>query len=227
MARQLAFDLPATVQLAPDDFFVSPANETAYAMVCTPDAWPDGKLALVGPAGSGKTHLARVFGMQTGAQIIAAHDITPDAPLPNTALVVEDGETLPVSSEEWLFHAHNHLRSVGLPLLLSAKTPPARWDIALPDLKSRVSAATVAQIDAPDDALLLAVLLKHFADRQLAPAPDAVSYLQTHLPRAFDAIRDAVAHLDREALAQSKPLTRPFVRDVLAAWLDTYGKHAR
>lgn len=215
MPRQLAFDLPANVRLGPEDFFVSQANEQAYAIVCNPTAWPDGKLALIGPAGSGKTHLSRLFVSLCDARVIAARDIKPDAPLPETALVIEDGETLPPAAYEWLFHAHNHLRANALPLLLTGQTPPARWGITLPDLSSRLSAATTVTIENPDDALLLAVLLKHFSDRQLAPAPDAVTYLQRHLPRSFDAIRHAVETLDREALAQSKPLSRPFVRSVL------------
>jgi len=177
MTRQLAFDLPSDVQLGAEDFFVSGANEQAYAMVRTPEAWPDGKLALVGPAGSGKSHLAGLFVSGSGALSMSASQITPDTPLPEVPCVIEDCEDLPRDGEEWLFHTHNHLRAKQLPLLFTAKTPPARWDIALPDLASRVNAATAVTIDDPDDPLLMAVLLKHFSDRQLAPTPDAVTYL--------------------------------------------------
>ncbi|MCF2871951.1 DnaA/Hda family protein [Octadecabacter sp. G9-8] len=221
MSRQLAFDLPANVRLGPEDFFVSQANEQAYAMVSAPAAWPDGKLALVGPAGSGKTHLARLFVTANTARVLAAKTLVTNAPMPDTAIVIEDGEDMPVVAQEWLFHAHNHLRTNGLPLLLTGQTPPARWNITLPDLASRLAAATTVTIENPDDPLLMAVLLKHFADRQLAPTPDAITYLQRHLPRTFDAIRKAVETLDREALAQSKPLTRPFVRAVLDSLLDS------
>lgn len=212
---QLAFDLPANVRLGAEDFFVSDANEQAFALINAPEAWPDGKLALVGPAGSGKTHLARLFAAKAKAQIIAATKIKADDSLPDTAFVVEDGDHLPADAEEWLFHAHNHLRAARLPLLVTGQTPPARWPITLPDLASRLSATTTATITNPDDALLMAVLLKHFQDRQLAPAPDAITYLQRHLPRSFQAIRRTVETLDREALAQGKALTRPFVRAVL------------
>ncbi|HCP81959.1 MAG TPA: hypothetical protein DIT67_10340 [Octadecabacter sp.] len=215
MPRQLAFDLPANVRLEAQDFFVSSANEMPYALLQTPSTWPDHKLALIGPAGSGKTHLARVFAEQTGATILNARNITADTPMPTGPLVVEDGDALPTDSEEWLFHAHNALRRDAHALLLTGKTPPSRWGITLPDLASRLSAATRITIENPDDALLTAVLLKHFADRQLAPTPDAVAYLIKHLPRAFDAVRNIVETLDREALAQSKPLSRPFVRTVL------------
>jgi len=215
MAEQLTFDLPANVRLGPEDFFVSEANEQAYALIRTPQAWPDGKLTLVGPAGSGKTHLTRLFVAQTGGDLITAADITATLPLPETALAIEDGDTLPAGAQEWLFHAHNHLRRLGLPLLITGRTAPARWDITLPDLQSRLAAMTTATIGIPDAPLLMAVLLKHFQDHQLSPTPDALAYLQRHLPRSFDAVRRIVDMLDRAALAQGKDLTRPFVRDVL------------
>jgi len=215
MAEQLAFDLPTDVRLGAEDFFVSEANAQAYAMLTTPGAWPDGKLALIGPAGSGKTHLARIFATLSGAKTLAARDIEPSAPLPDTALIIEDGDAIPEAAQEWVFHAHNHLRAQALPFLVTGITPPARWPLTLPDLASRLSAATTVTIENPDNPLLMAVLLKHFADRQLSPTPDALNYLGRHLPRTFDAIRRTVDVLDREALAQSKPLTRTFVRTLL------------
>lgn len=215
MAQQLAFDLPADVRLGAENFFVSDANEQAFALVRAPIAWPEGKLALVGPAGSGKTHLAKLFAQETGAILTNARDISAASPLPNAPLVIEDGEALPPSCEEWVFHAHNHLRSANIPFLVTGRTAPARWGITLPDLASRLSAATTATIQNPDAPLLMAVLLKHFQDRQLAPHPDAMTYLQRHLPRSFETIRQTVEILDREALSRRKPLTRPFVREVL------------
>lgn len=215
MALQLTFNLPTNVRQGANDFFVSEANELAYALLQSPSEWPSHKLALIGPAGSGKTHLAQVFAEQHGATILNATDIRPDHGLPDGPLVVEDGEGLPSESEEWLFHAHNTLARTGRALLITGQTPPARWSITLPDLASRLSAATTAVIQDPDDDLLTAVMFKQFQDRQLIPATDAVSYLLKHLPRTFAALRDIIETLDREALAQSKELTRPFVRSVL------------
>ncbi|WP_235261316.1 HdaA/DnaA family protein [Octadecabacter algicola] len=223
MAQQLTLDLPADVRLEAEDFFVSDANEQAFAMVLAPEAWPDGKLALVGEPSSGKTHLARLFANQVRATIIVARDARPDAPLPGGPLVVEDCDALPADCEEWLFHAHNHLRAMAQPLLVTGQTAPARWNISLPDLASRLSAATTVTIGTPDASLLTAVLLKHFQDRQLSPTPDAMAYLIKHIPRSFQAVGDVVNQLDREALAQSKALTRPFVRAVL----DSMGDDAR
>lgn len=215
MAAQLTFDLPPTVRQGPADFFVSGANEQAFALVQMPARWPEGKLALIGPPGSGKTHLARLFATASEAEVLQARELRTGAALPEGPLVIEDAQHLPPDGEEWLFHAHNHLRAHGWPLLLTAQTPPARWAITLPDLASRMQATSVATITEPDDALLLAVLMKHFQDRQLSPAPEAVTYLSRHLPRSFAALRDAVDQLDRASLIARKPLTRPFVRSVL------------
>jgi chromosomal replication initiation ATPase DnaA len=215
MARQLTFDLPTNIRLGATDFFVSDANARAYALMQTPQTWSNNNLAMIGPAGSGKTHLARVFAAQNGATIINAKDVHADTDLPNSNVILEDGDALRTDGEEWLFHVYNALSRAGFFLLLTSRLPPARWYIALPDLASRLSTVTSVTIEDPDDALLTAVLLKHFADRQLAPTPNAMAFLMKHLPRSFNAVRKIVDTLDREALAQSTPLTRPFVRAVL------------
>ena len=215
MASQLAFNLPTNVRLGVADFFVSDANVLAYTLIQTPQTWPGNKLALIGPAGSGKTHLARVFAAQTATTIMNAKDVRADTALPDGNVILEDGDELLKEGEEWLFHVYNAFSRNGYTLLLTSRLPPARWDITLPDLASRLSTITSATIENPDDPLLTAVLLKHFADRQLAPTPNAMAFLIKHLPRSFDAVRNVVETLDHQALAKSKPLTRPFVCAVL------------
>lgn len=215
MASQLAFDLPTNVRLGLADFFVSDANVLAYALIQDPQSWPEKKLALIGPAGSGKTHLARVFAAQTAATIMNAKDVRADTGLPDGNVILEDGDALREEGEEWLFHVYNAFSRDGFTLLLTSRLPPARWDITLPDLASRLSTITSATIKNPDDPLLTAVLLKHFADRQLTPTPNAMAFLIKHLPRSFDAVRNIVETLDHQALAKSKPLTRSFVCTVL------------
>ena len=213
MPEQLVFDWPTGVALGPADFFVSGANAKAFAMVDAPDDWPEGKLCIHGPAGAGKSHLARVFAAATGAQIVQATDLTDLHP--TTATVVEDIETLPRSSETALFHLHNNLRSARLPLLLTAQTPPSRWDIALPDLASRMQATTPVAISDPDDALLQALIMKLFADRQIMPPPAVVDYLTLRIERSFAAAAQVVADLDALALRHKKPITRRMAADLL------------
>ena len=205
MARQLTFHWPTGVALGAEDFFVAEANRAAYAMVDDPARWPLGKLVLTGPEGSGKSHLARVFAARHGAAVHQAEAL-PAGLHPQTAVVVEDMDRLPPQGEETMFHLHNHLVAHRLPLLMTARNLPARWPIALPDLASRMQATTPASIDAPDDALLQALLMKLFADRQLTLSPEVTAYLLPRIERSFAGVQRIVADLDAAALAEKRAI---------------------
>jgi chromosomal replication initiation ATPase DnaA len=215
MADQLAFDWPTGVALGPDDFFVSEANAQAFAMLSAPETWPEHKLVVTGPKGCGKSHLAGVFQSQTDGQILHAADLSPDFQSAEKTVIIEDMEMLPHASEEAVFHLHNHLRNTGGTLLLTAETPPSRWSIALPDLASRMQAATVVQIANPDDALLSALLMKLFADRQIMPKPDLVAYLSSRIERSFAAAAHIVAQLDAAALTDGRKINKALARALL------------
>lgn len=216
MAKQLNFDWPTRVALDPDDFFVSDANVQAYAMLKAPESWPEGKLALIGPQASGKSHLARVFRHFFDAVILNASDIKADqGPMDASAVVIEDIENLRTDAEESLFHLHNHMRQKRAPLLFTSCVAPSRWSIALPDLASRLHAASVVTIDDPDDRLLSAVLMKQFQDRQLSPKPQLIEFLSARIERSFAAAAAIVEALDTEALATGKPLTTALARTLL------------
>lgn len=215
MPEQLVFDLPPHVSMGAEDFLVSDANRVAYETVCTPESWPEGKLILTGPAASGKSHLARVFAVQTSATVLQAAAMAM-SPLPDGgAVVIEDIATLSDEAEEWLFHTHNRLLRGGGQLLITAVDAPTRWPLRLGDLVSRMQGTSVVRIDPPDDGLLLGVLLKHFADRQLQPSAPALDYLVTHMGRSFEAVRQVVADIDRTALANRRAITRDLAREVL------------
>ncbi|MEJ8560080.1 DnaA/Hda family protein [Yoonia sp. GPGPB17] len=215
MSDQLAFDWPTGVALGPDDFFVSTANAQAFAMLRTPQTWPEQKLALVGPKGCGKSHLARVFQTQSNGLLIAANEIT--APFHTNAqtVIIEDMEMLNQAAEEVVFHLHNNLRAAGGSLLLTSNQPPSRWPIALPDLASRMQATTIARIDNPDDALLSALIMKLFADRQINPQPALVQYLTSRIERSFAAAADIVTRLDTAALAQRRKINKALASELL------------
>jgi len=215
MPDQLAFDWPTGVALGPDDFFVSDANAQAFAMLGTPETWPERKLALIGPKGCGKSHLARVFQAQNDAALIRVSDLVADFKTDASTVIVEDMETLPQSAEEAVFHLHNNLRSAGGLLLLTSDQPPSRWPIALPDLASRMQATTVVQIYNPDDALLAALVMKLFADRQINPQPALVQYLTTRIERSFSAAADIVDRLDTAALAQRRKINKALAAELL------------
>lgn len=215
MTNQLSFDWPVGVALGPDDFFVSQANAQAYAMMRSPDTWPDRKLVLLGPPGSGKSHLARIFAEQTGGMVIAAADITADFKADAATVIIEDMATLPAAAEEAMFHLHNYLRNTGGTLLMTADAAPSRWPITLPDLASRMQATNVTQIASPDDALLSALIMKLFADRQIMPKPALVTYLTPRIERSFAAAANIVAQLDQAALAQGRKINVKLARTLL------------
>ncbi len=220
--RQMVFDLPARPALGREDFFVSPANRLALAQVDAWPSWPDGRLAVCGPGGSGKTHLVHVWAARAGARILPAASLPALdlATLPEgVALALEDGDrpgdAPRARTEEALFHLLNRLRAGGGSLVLTCRTPPAQWRVALPDLASRLEAAQVARLDPPDDALLSAVLLKLFSDRQIDVAPDLISYLLARMDRSFEAAEALVRRLDVAALARQRPITPRLAGEVL------------
>jgi chromosomal replication initiation ATPase DnaA len=219
MAEQLSFRLPARPALGREDFFVSPANAAAADLVARDAEWPQGKLALTGPEGAGKTHLAHVWAAETGARIVAVTDL-PGADIPAlaaaTRAAVEDADRIAdPAAERALLHLHNLLLAGGGRLLLTGRTQPARWPVALPDLASRLAATATAALAPPDDALLAAVLVKLFADRGIAVAPPLVAYLVPRIDRAFAAAHDIVDRLDRAALSEGRPVTRALAQRLL------------
>lgn len=219
MIRQLTFDLPARTAWRREDFFVSPANAAALAALDDWRNWPGGKMVLCGPKGCGKTHLARLWAAETGAAVLSATALAA-ADLPalsaHGAVAVEDAEAVAGdgAGEAAFFHLHNLVTQSGH-LLVTAATPPRDWRLALPDLASRVQAAGLARIEAPDDALLSAVLIKLFSDRQITVPPAVIPYLVQRMERSIDAARDLVAALDARALAEGRPITRALAAEVM------------
>lgn len=218
MAVQLSFDLPERIAMGADDFYVSSANDVPYRAITGSPNWPDGKLALIGPKSSGKSHLARMFAHDTGALILAARDLEAATNLPDAAhIAIEDVEHLGnPAAQEYLFHLHNHLKNTGGRLLLTSDRRAQDWPITLPDLASRMQATTSVYIEDPDDALLFAVISKLFADRQLSPAPTVTAYLAARIDRSYNAAQQIVAAMDEAALAQARELNRGLAGDVLA-----------
>ncbi|WP_366139996.1 chromosomal replication initiator DnaA [uncultured Jannaschia sp.] len=213
--RQLSMNLPWAEARGREDFMVSSSNAKAMALVGGWPDWPQGRLALIGPAGSGKSHLAAIWAEETEARTIAANALTPEAApeLAEGPLVIEDADR--GVDEDALFHLWNACAGERRGLLMTGRAPPADWKVALPDLASRLSSLTPARIGDPDDALLSIVLLKLFADRQLVVKPALIGYLMGRMERSYVAARAMVDRLDAESLARGRPINQALAREIL------------
>ena len=219
MSEQLTFDLPTRPALERGDFFIANSNALALAMIEDCENWPQNKHLLVGPKGSGKTHLANVWANQRGARVIASRDIADQAVEEYAAqdLVIDDVPSLlgERSREATLFHIHNLCLANGNALLMTGTGDVSTWNCVLPDLASRLNGTRTARLDPPDDILFQALLAKLFADRQLFPPPDVFPYLLLRLERSYDAAQMAVNHIDRAALSRKRAITRSFVASII------------
>lgn len=219
MIRQLTFDLPVRTARALEDFFISPSNGAAVELISAD--WPGGRLLLVGPKGSGKTHLAYVWAQDWQAEVAKATDVVTrmDELLARAggALVIENVDAIAGDTElqEALFHLLNAQAGAGGRLLLTSRVEPGQLGLTLPDLVSRLQGAASARLDLPDDALLGAVVVKLFRDRQIDITPETVSYLVARAERSFEAVHHIVDALDQLSLSEKRAVTRQLVARVL------------
>ena len=215
--RQLALALEHGESFDREDFLAGPGNAAALATIERWPDWPAQTLALVGPEGAGKSHLAAIWAKLAGGRQISSRALSAAAvpqELATGALVIEDdGER----DEAALFHLLNLAQEERAGVLVTSRKLPASWPVTLPDLASRLRALPVVTLTAPDDALLRAVLVKLFADRQLAIGDDLIDYVANRIERSFAGARRAVLDLDREALRQMRPVSRALAAEIYRA----------
>ena len=215
--RQLAFALPHAESLTRDNFLEGPANGAALALIDAWPEWPSRTMMLVGPEGSGKSHLAAIWADESGARSTAAHTLSaadvPDA-LTTGALVVEDLRPREVD-ERALFHLLNLAREQAAFVLLTGRIAPSAMEVDLRDLGSRLRALPTVSLSPPDEQLFRALIVKFCADRQLAIDESVVSYLVSRIERSTAAARQAIELLDSEALRQGRPVTRALAAELL------------
>lgn len=212
---QLPLPLGHQPQTSRDDLLVSPSVEAAVAIVDGWPQWPSPIVVLVGPPGSGKSHLAAIWAAESGAQAI--HPVqADDAPeiAARGPVLFEDADRLGFD-ETALFHVINSVRQNGTFLLVTARSRPAAWGVRLPDLASRLKAVTVVEMGEPDDDLLGQVLMKLFADRQLFPDEKLIGYLVARMERSLEIAHRLVDELDRLALARHTRISRALAAEVL------------
>lgn len=177
------------------DFFVSEANRDAVAFLDGWSTWPIPAALLIGPTGSGKSHLAAIFARRANARLWDDADRTP--------------------SEEALFHAWNAAMDERRPLLMTARTDPRDWNLQLADLRSRLAATPRVMIRSPDDALLAAVFHKLWRDRGVVAEPELAAYVLSRIERSFESLQRAVDLIDRAALAAKRAPSIPLAREAL------------
>ena len=216
---QIPFDLGHREAFGRDDFLVAPSNAEAVAWI---DRWPDWQshiLVLFGPSASGKSHLSAVWAQKTNASFWTAEDIISEKTLSDKRSLVIDRADLLIGdaeAETKLFHLYNMAKEQQSSLLMTMAVPPSQLSFCVPDLSSRLRASQAIGIDAPDDALLSAVIVKLFSDRQIKISPEVLRYIIPRMDRSFDAAKQLVADADKLALSQKKPVSIPIMRQVLS-----------
>ena len=214
--RQLVLALDHSVSFAREDFLRGPSNSAALTLIERWPDWPDRIVALIGPEGSGKSHLAAIWAEATGARVLSAKLLsTTDVPgaLATGALVVEDLESVALD-EQALFHLINLAREERAYVLLTARSAPASFAVTIRDLASRLRAVPTVILTPPDDALLRSLLVKLAADRQLELDESLLTFLINRIERSFAAAHAAVQKLDHEAMRQQRPVTRALASEL-------------
>ncbi len=216
-STQYAFDFRPAAALGRSDFLISDCNRAALALIERWPDWPSGVLVVHGAEGCGKTHLAHLWCARSGASLVPGEDLedhAPDRLAAAGAVAIDRAET---ASERALLHLYNCCVEARASLLLLSRAAPAFWGIALPDLASRLRSAAEVAIGPPDDGLLAALLIKHFADRQLALPPHVLAYLVRRMERSFAGAARLAAALDRLQLSGRKRIGMALARDALEA----------
>ena len=221
--QQLLLDLPHRPALGRDDFLVTGSNSAAVSLIDEWPQWPAHAAILLGPKGSGKSHLSNVWQQASHAAVLPLSELKTEnvaSLMASKALVLEDA-TPNQFEQTALFHALNHARQIQGHILITAEREPKSWNVSLPDLASRLGALPIVHILPPDDPLLRGVLVKLFADRQITVDEALVSFVLARMPRSLQAAQILVAAVDRQALTTKAEITRPFVSKIMGQVFDS------
>lgn len=226
LEQQIPLDLSCRPAMGREDFLIAPCNEAALSWIDHWPNWPGSVLILQGPPACGKTHMADVWMSRAGANEINAKELethsAEDLFAPQAPFLIDhiDPWLGSRNAETTLFHLYNMVRESGSSCLITMRMSPQHVDFAIADLESRLSSAPVAQIRAPDEILLTAILVKMFQDRQLQIDQNVINYVLPRIERSFAAVRDIVSRADKLALSKQRAITIPLMREVLSQQYD-------
>ncbi len=215
--RQLALPFALANSYAAEDFCEAPSNAAAREWLARPEAWSNKRLVLWGEAGRGKTHLLHIWAEANGAERMNGAELRGLRPVV-APVAIDDADAMPEPSA--LLHLLNSAAEAGFAALLTARLPPARQRIELPDLASRLRASEAVEIRAPEDELLTVLLARLAAERQMNLSPQLRSYLLSHLPRTAACLREATARLDRALGGSGVKATRQLAAEILGDLMD-------
>jgi len=210
MPAQLVLPLEPNNAMTRADFIVAPSNARAFGFLDAFPDWAAPMAALVGPSASGKTHLARIWAAKAGAALLDARGLS--SAVEGPAVVENMDSTSSFAHELDLFA----MLERGTPLLLTGRGAPSTWPVAMPDLASRYRAMLAFELGAPDEALLMALAVKLFADRQLSVPESVVIHLVRTLERSPSAIRDFIQRADAKAMEEKKPINLKLIQSLIA-----------
>jgi chromosomal replication initiation ATPase DnaA len=214
--RQLVLALDHAESFAREDFLAGPSNRAALSLIESFPDWPDRMMALIGPEGSGKSHLAAIWAQSAGARVLSGKLLTEidlPAAFATGALVIEDLKFAGLD-ERALFHFINFAREQTAFVLITSRSPLSTFPVTIRDLASRLRAVPAVKLEPPDDALLRALIVKLAADRQMSVDEALVSYLANRIERSVAAARAGVARLDEEAMRRQRPVTRALAAEL-------------